>query len=296
MIGEVLEVGDKVKVVLPRGSRASDIIGYSHRDVGSVVGFDENYVPRIWQLGVRPGVYLNRCYPMVEFNTRLGESVVSVSDSHLEPVDGRHFTAKIKKYKAEGWEERRGRKEGRNFIRELPDTPFWEGDVVKLKKPVTGLPREGVVRKINFYMADGQDPEGKLGSPYVIGESLDVTGGISMGAHENDLDLLMRGDVWRYYHRKAIFWKSLKAEADFFHLIGRVVDCWRVAESWRQDDQPDRYDEAIKALKDGKVDGFRSPQGLGFFRGLDGAQGYHFRDRELGDRVARSTLAGLGVV
>ncbi len=289
MIGEVLEVGDEVKGVLPKDQRDQEGRLFSHGEVGRIVGFGRRYWGRIKNEGFKPGVYLNRNDPQVEFGSGENRRVIDAPTWRLAYADGRHFAGREKRWKALTAEGRFTMGE-RNWVGELPDVPFWEGDKVAFRYKYPDSLNQGVVTSINYAYFDQPEPVRRrfFDKPIEVRESLYQRSGPQRVAEHKDLELIEHGDVWRYYHGEEIPFSSLKTEADLFILMGKARECYSGDSNfpWQ------RVNEFIDMVKKGKVDVFSGSNGT--FRDPTYFNGYFFDDRELGERVRAFTLASFG--
>jgi len=109
-------------------------------------------------------------------------------------------------------------------------------------------------------------------------------------ANADDIALLERGPVWKYYHGEPITFNSIEEEATFFDLLGHddeVRNPINGKYSWTEK-------EVLDAIQKGFVHGFSISDSIG--TGTPRITALHFRDEELGRRVAQATLQGFKMI
>ncbi|PIU03595.1 hypothetical protein COT44_02245 [Candidatus Shapirobacteria bacterium CG08_land_8_20_14_0_20_39_18] len=126
----------------------------------------------------------------------------------------------------------------RNYLRDLPDTPFWEGDVVK-QLPIEGNERTWVVCGIDWW----NEPY------YSLAETIEDFSG--RRSYANDLVLVSKGMVF----------SSLREKAILFQLMGRAR---LVRNPSRNDKMLYRWtrQEIKDSIKKGLIHGFTRESGL----------------------------------
>ncbi|MDO8425027.1 MAG: hypothetical protein Q7T01_00720 [bacterium] len=293
MLGDVLGIGDEVVVTVDPEKRAEGYNPCPDGTGGTVVGFGEVMVGRIHNWGLRPGVYRNQSCPKVEL---LDGSHIDISIVHLMLTDAREYERRRDVYDAENRADvdlvaRLKRRAPGNFLRELPDTPFWEGDWVHTRaigarwataRAMSLIPDPELfqVTGIDDEQRGQRTQESTSPSAYYIADHLDA--GWHMCAAAEDLVLVHRGPVWQFYHDERPRFNTLAEEARFYELLGRVDEVRnpiRQASIWM-------YDEALVAIADGIADGFASRDRLlGPSHDL-----VRFHDRDVGERVRAATL------
>ena len=279
MIDALLNVDDKVVVEIGKESREWGYNPCPDGTKATVLGFSEITYGRIGNCGLKPGVYANR------FWTRIR-------------LEGGHEYAR----RLAGFRQRQAEDPDNcrtdEFLRDLPETPFWEGDFVRVS-------RRSVISVVYDNMPPKQDPEtfqvigidyDKLDAKTVVGSkypaykiSDKIGGGWHTSAGEDEMELAERGPVWKYYHNEPIKFFSLAEEAAFFGLIGETKEVRNQASGlyrWTKE-------EILDAIKAGLVHGFSLDRG--FFGGAPSIRAIRFKNEELGKRVACATLEGFNI-
>jgi len=170
---------------------------------------------------------------------------------------------------------------------DLPPTPFWEHDKVRVHFPYAGHGvQEMIIRRIDYYHMHEHRQDG---SPWPFYE-VDYMRGGSTAVEESWVELIERGNVWKYYNNQSLTFADLKEEGDFFSLVGETEEVRNPANGlygWTKE-------EVLEAIKNGEVHGF-SVSG-GFFGSGPHISARRFKNEELGQRVAKATLEGFGLV
>jgi len=249
-----LNVGDRVKVTIPKENREWGYNPCPDGAEGTIIKFDEIAYGRVNNCEKKPGIYENKCWCSLELEDK---SIIHISTFHL---DGKFSTMDSK------------------FLRDLPETPFWEGDFVSCKN------KDGVFQivRINYDRINAKINDG---GPYPIYEISDsFTAGWHQAFSADEISLLKRGAVWKYFHGEEIEFPNLKEEAEFFTRLGKTQEVRNPSNniySWTKD-------EVLKAIEDGIVHGFT----MGGLFNPNRINAIWFEDEELGKRVARATLEG----
>jgi hypothetical protein len=192
--------------------------GVSDGETVTIVAFSERHEGRTVGVGVPPGLWKNYSYATVR-DSRGGEH--DVHTSHLQPVPGRDYV-----------------RLPRQHVRGLPDTPFWEDDIVEVYDG-----RRGTISTIDY-----DEFENAAERPvYSVSFS---NSGSSERFHARSLDLVERGNVWRYHHGEEIDFENAAEEATLLHRLSLVTgvtnrDTGHGGFSW---------DEAVQALRNGEAD------------------------------------------
>jgi hypothetical protein len=207
-------VGDTVMLDL----QDRKLKGVSDGEPVTIVDFSERYEGRIDGAGVPPGLWKNYSYATIR-DARGNEH--DIHTSHLLPLPGRDYIGLP-----------------RQLVRDLPETPFWEEDLVEIFDG-----RKGVISAIDYYEVEkGSDrPVYRVRFPK-LGSGEDF--------HARALDLVERGDVWRYHHGEEIDFESAADEATLHHRLSLVTsvvnrETRKFGFSW---------DEAVQALRNGDAD------------------------------------------
>ena len=282
ILSEVLRIGDEVILKVDSERR---IWTDTYKDVldgtkGVVCGFFDAviYVPRVPVLSEKPGVYHQK-----------GSVSIWLPDGRIVPGD---WSVEM----VDRDEERRRSaaiRDKNGLIRttqvrlgDLPPTKFWEKDKVYVHFPNDEY--AGTIGRIDYnFMHKHRDN----GSPWPFYD-INLTQGGTMSAEESWIELVERGNVWKYYHDEPLTFTDLKEEADFFQLIGQTEDVCNPKNnlySWTKE-------EALEAIRNGLAHGFTA--GSSFFTGFGGRphlNAKRFKNEELGKRVAQATLEGHGL-
>lgn len=211
-----LRVGDTVRLSKKGALLRGD--GFEGQDL-TVVGFKHMVVGRLTHgyralpTPLRPGIYLN--HNCVGIATKTGISRAShYWHSTLELADKEEAA-------------RRGPRPQQlppTFLRELPDTPLWEGDIVAFNYGPSKSEETRVVTAVDHFGCTAHDdnlPDHV--SAYILGEEL-TPGYIGPQPTRlvaaSRLKLVSRGNVWRYYHGEELRFETLVEEVRFAILMG----------------------------------------------------------------------------
>jgi len=295
MIGEVLRVGDEVSITVPQENRDWGYNPCPDATRAVVLGFSEIHYGRINNFGFEPGVYPNNSW--VKLRLEDGRESIEFA-SRLELTDKGEYERRVAELRElnqvdpDSWHKRK------EFIRDLPETPFWEGDVVLVHKLVPiavvskeMLPESGpevfVVVGIDYAYLDEKTTVGTKYPAYRISDQLNA--GWYTSASEDEMELVERGLIWKYHHGEPLQFADIKEEASFFQMLGLTEEVRNPANGlfkWTKD-------EVLAAIQEGIVHGFSMSSG--FFGTKPIISARRFRDEELGKRVAQATLEGFGL-
>ncbi len=281
ILSELLQIGDEVmfKVDPERRAWTDTYKNVPDGTIGIVSGFYDavTYIPRVPVLVRQPGVY--HCKGAVSIWLRDGRIVPG--DWSIEMVDKD--------------EERRrdaAMRDASGLLREkyvrlgdLPETKFWEHDKVRVRFPHDGIEHEMTIGRIDYHqMHEGRSD----GSPWPF-YGVNYSAGVSTTAEESWIELIERGNVWKYHNNQPLSFADLKEEASFFQLVGQAEEMRNPTNglySWTKD-------EVLAAIKVGTVHGFSVSSG--FFGSGPHINAQRFKNEELGKRVAQATLKGFGL-
>lgn len=275
---ELLEIGDEVVFNVDPERRAwtntYDTVPDGTK--GVVCGFGDAviYEPRIPVLVRQPGVYHCR-----------GAVSVWLEDGRIVPGDW--CIALTNQPEQQRRDAARRNDDGllrTKYVRlgDLPDTKFWEQDKVRVRFPHDGSVREMVITHISYGDMFNTRADG---SPWPFYGVRYAEGG-QTSAEESWIELVERGNLWRYHHGQTPVFTDLKEEASFFQLIGQTEEVCNPRSgyySWTKD-------EVLAAIKSGIVHGFSVSSG--FFGSSPHISALRFHDESLGERVAAETLRG----
>lgn len=282
-LSALLQIGDEVVFNVNSECRAWT---NTYNDVpdgtkGIVCGFYDAviYEARVPILAHQPGVY--HCKGAVSVWLRDGRivpgdySIEMVDkeeekrrDAALRDVDGVLRTEQVR-------------------LGDLPETKFWEQDKVRVRFPHDGSEHEMIIGSIAYHHMHKRRDDG---SPWPFYNVHFNEGCCQTSAEESWIDLIERGNVWKYYNNQPLSFASLEEEANFFQLVGRTEEirnpvngCYR----WTKK-------EVLDAIKNGTVHGFSVSSG--FFGSGPRINARRFKDEALGRRVAKATLEGFGII
>lgn len=161
---------------------------------------------------------------------------------------------------------------------ELPETPFWELDLVSHQRRTYRIRSIDYNRwgpdKLHCYDMEEVDQDGA----YLRNGTLTVD--------PNHLELVSRGNVWREAHGQTLVFRSLREEAAFASGMGQREEV--------RNPKSGLYDwtleEVLAAIEDGLVDGFHNATIP--FNWNATISAVRFTDRDLGERLRAETLKG----
>lgn len=271
MRNELFQVGDKVTITIPAENREWGYNPCPDGTVATIISFSEMAWGRTYNCGMRPGIHLNRAWA----NLRLedGQEILENTGRLTLLALPEEIEQRSQAFYSVPEDHNAG------FLRELPETPFWEGDLVRVD--FQGALRDLVVQRIDY---DCLDRLCNNGSPYPCYALSDESHGWSVGYPINKMTLVERGKVWRYYHYEHLTFRNLREEFNFFASLGHTSEVQNPATGfykWTKE-------EVLQAIREGLVHGFRMD---GLF-GEPSISALWFRDEELGKRVAAETLKG----
>lgn len=266
MIGELLKVGDKVTITIPKENREWGYNPCPDGTVATFVSFTEIPYGRTCTYGREPGIYENTSW------------------ANLSMPDGStHRELAFRLALVDKEEEKRREEEfmkldiaarfNRKKLRPLPELPFYEGDMISCEK----VPEAKVVCHIDYSYLHTTRTDGSPFPIYNISNS--SAGGWTTAVAEGDLKLVKRGKIWEYYHGVKPVFDTLEEEANFYHMIGLDDEVRNPATkvySWTEQ-------EALDALRNGLGHSIMAGSRTSVWK---------FRDAEFGKRVAETTLAG----
>lgn len=278
---ELLQIGDEVVFKVDPERRAWTNI---YKDVpdgtkGIVCGFYDAviYESRVQVFVYQPGVY-----------HRKGAVSVWLRDGRIVPGDW-----SIKMVDEDQEKRRDAALRGADGVLrteqvrlgDLPETKFWEQDKVRVRFPRDGSEHEMVVGRIDYYhMHKCRDD----GSPWPFYDVRFMEGG-QTSAEESWIELIERGNVWKYHNNQPLLFADLKEESSFFQLVGQTEEMRNPKNnlySWTKK-------EVLDAIKNGTVHGFSVSSG--FFGSGPHIYALRFKNEALGKRIAKTTLEGFGI-
>ena len=259
MISEVLRIGDQCVVEIPKENREW---GYNPCDDGeivTVIGFGEIYRGRN-NGRLEPGVYENRS----NVHVRLKKEQLNISSTNLEMFDQDEYKRRVEEWhKNKTFGER---------LRDLPETKFWEGDIVKSDKIAQFAEDELQIAGIMHWDE----------SPLY---QVDLPCGFTYLC-EHEMELVRRGLIWNHYHGEPLHFKDLKEEIAFHMQLGH----YKEVRNPKTENFKWTLDEVLDAIEEGIVHGFS----VNSLFGVSVIQAVRFFDEDLGARATAETLTGFG--
>jgi len=107
---------------------------------------------------------------------------------------------------------------------------------------------------------------------------------------DDELQLIARGNVWRYHHHKPLIFTGIEEEANFYKRIGRTQQIRN------KETHIYRFtiEEALLALQNGEADSISVESMFGLIEPMVCV--WKFLDEEVGKRVRAKTLEGFADV
>jgi hypothetical protein len=206
-------IGDDVVLDL----KDRKIKGVSDGESVTILRFLELHEGRTDGIGVPPGLWTNYAWAIVG-DARGAEHEISTYD--LLPAPGREMVLVP-----------------RELVRDLPDTPFWEDDVVEVFDG-----RRGYVSTIDYLEVE------KPGSDRPVYKVRFAN--YAENFHRRSLDLVERGNVWKFYHGEEMEFESAADEARFYHRISQATSVTNTAHGT----STFPWEQAVEILRNGDAD------------------------------------------
>jgi hypothetical protein len=274
MRSDILVIGDIVTIEVAKENREWGYNPCPDGTIAEVLGFSEIAYGRLHNFGSKPGVYTNRHWVKLRAVTLPKDSPVNT-----HPI-GIHHIAGL----ADPEEAARRAKQpymDKEFLRELPETPFWESDVVMVEG------EQRVITRIDYGSLASKTVHGSPYPAYEVSDSLDA--GWHQSFPAESMTLVWRGPVWNLAHGIPVTFASVEEEAKLASKMGHTKEARNPASGnygWT-------HEEVLAALQQGTVHGLsvgRSPFSGGMYENA-----ILFDDAELGERVRQLTLKGFGL-
>lgn len=291
MLGELVKIGEVVVLDVCKENREWGYNPGSDGTRAEILSFGEIAHGRGDGLGYPPGIYVNRCWMNIRYleGDREGEEDC-MSCCHLAPGDKDEYARRVEERRARYARLREQGEESpflseKEFLRELPETEFYEGDKVVIVRPGEHFDKEtGTVSRIEYSAIESGRTRDD-GSPWPIYDvHLDSGGTVSM--EESWIELLERGNIWKEFHGEELVFSSLMEEATYHKRMGRAQEIRNPKDGYYTFTK----DEALDAIESGI--GHSIAVGGGLFGCGPTTSVYRFDDEELGGRVAAETLKG----
>ena len=274
MIGEMIQIGDKLSVVIENREW-----GYNPCKDGTIVeaiGFSEMSNGRT---NGTPGIFVNHSW--VKIKDENGKEWYEWSD-RLSLLDPKEQEKRENIYR-----ETENKDVFKKKIRDLPETTFYEDDVVTFEKIDLGY--KFTIKSINYNYINNDGTLSKCDDGVTDMPIYSITkeGYGYTSVREEDLKLVKRGNIWNYYNGKPVKFDSISEEAEFAMKLGKYKEVRNPKcnlYSWTKE-------EVLEQIKNGNVHGFIGHNGLFGAGGLT-ISAILFNDADLGKRVAEKTLQG----
>ncbi len=176
----------------------------------TVVGFRETHFGHFRRTGInglKPGVYRDRETPLIRLDDGTVRACIAQRLVLADPMEYRLRLCGRREDRAPACVHRD------DFLRDLPDTPFWEGDIVRPANPVKREHEafEARVMAIDYGSLVASSDEAGQPPAYVLGNTED--GGLFDGTFPAEkLALVCRGEAWRRAHGEKITHPDVMAE------------------------------------------------------------------------------------
>lgn len=190
-------------------------------------------------------------------------------------------------------------------IRELPDLPYVEGDVIRLAAHCSRIadfrrglesigrdqdPTEVVVDRIDYYNIDQKnDAGGPMPLYSVIPVGLERKWSGQTIWHGEDAGLIRRGNHWLHEHGEPTSFNSLEDEIQFEQELHRVIQL----RNPKRGDYRWELNDVLTAIKNDEADAV-STSGS-WFGNSPFPTAHRFINRDVGERVRQKTLAGFKI-
>lgn len=226
---------------------------------GIFIGHPNIWYGRLSNPGCSPGLYLDRNLSIIKVDNK----DLIVKTANLAFKNQSILEERINKLLG-NWNEIDFSKDFLNS--KLPETPFFEGDVVLLidEKHPNFNSQYTVYRIYYDNIISGASPHYRLRA-----------GKVQFDVNEDQIRFLAEGPIRIFYSADAfkLNWKSLKDEAEFYLLLGRFKRLFNTKEfsyKW--------------TLEDAKSS-IQNQLGDGILKQGDGFAVVNFSDKEIGDQV-----------
>lgn len=229
MIDELMGIGDEVVITISRENREWGYNPCPDSTKATVLGFSEIHYGRLGNFGLKPGVYVNRAW--VKLLLEDGREHTEWS-GRLELTDKAEYERRLTEFRKRQ-KENPDNWYSKEFLRELPETPFWEGDFVRVygrsgliniysEMPPERDPDIFQIIRIDYHYLTERTQVGTKWPAYKISDKLGS--GWHTSASEDDMMLVERGPVWKFYHDEPITFGNIKEEANFFESLGHTEE------------------------------------------------------------------------
>lgn len=261
------------------GDIGEEVIVTRTGEIAKIVGFNERWVHPGRVIPSKPGMYVDWDYPIIELSsgsqldTKYLFDPVPAANGRirgatnlvwLEPLPGM-----APQHRSDVW------------LRDLPDTAFWHGDLVSLPDG-----RQGAIHNIWYSCINGNS-RGDWKAYDVLDPDGDNFKKLSF--EEKELSLVKRGNFYRHHHGQHLEFPELVDEVVFHVSMG-----WSTALLRGHRRESIAYDKGLKIVRSGEADVLWDNSGrLSEYDYLNGVYAHVLHDRELGERYRLDFLARL---
>lgn len=287
-----IEPGDTVTITIPEENREWGYNPCPDGTVAHVVEYTEIAHGRIGTRARHPGIYHNTSWVVLKMPSGKLHTELASRLTLVDAVERERRKKEFEEFRDANKLTWYDTLMEATFKRELPETPAWEGDRIRITEP--GHPREGqeyVICGIDYDRLDDKRNDGSKWPAYRFSDSL--SGGWHMSASEDDFELVERGQVWKYLHGEPVEFEDIRDEANFHRLLDKYEEVRNPANNlykWT-------LEELLDAVQSGAVDGIANsplPFAIPKEGDLPRLRATRFHDRDLGERVRQATLKGFG--
>ena len=283
ILTSLARIGDRVVMAVPSTDE-----GWAHHKVpngteGTVIGFKRvtTFVGRVGVYKDPPGKYEMNGNAVVRWDNGVFDTP-SMHDLVLLTRRFRNSNASIEAF------------DTKELIGPLPDLPFWEHDIVRVKEGARCIAAwsnepELIVTSIDYHRIGEFCDDGTTPMPLYSIEPRSRNRG-SVVYREHDLELVKRGNVWWWAHDKTqLSFANLKEECAFHKTIGMATEVKNpYTEIFYWDENHIRLAAADKVIDAVNV----SP---GMFGSGPRATAYKFTDPDLSARANAELVKGFPI-
>jgi hypothetical protein len=291
MLNDMIRVGDRVQFRIdPKEDYYRQLGDPSDGKTGVVVARERitMYEERVGLVVRKPGVYEVDGPAIVQWDDGITTQPNGWKIHMLDiEEEKRRYAVRRSEITDDNWVEINGKYENRVFIGELPLTPAWEGDFVRVKRERFGMKESyGVIERIDYYFMRNNQGEAPKYNYRITDEFKKPIGG-STYANVDEVEIIERGNVYKYFNTEPTQFADLREEASFFKWIGRAKEVRNpVSKIYRW-----TMSEVLQAIRDDIVD-CCNLQSMPFSFGRQDLCALRYKDRDLGRRLQAETLAG----
>lgn len=272
-ITNCIQVGDRVSITIDAEDRNWGYNPVPDGTLATVIGFNEIAWGRFHNCGLRPGIHQNRAWAKLRLDD--GKEMTEWS-GRITLLDKSAYEERIKT-----WQERQhDEPDNSDFIRDLPETPFWEGDWVR------DADGEKLI-VLNITYAD--NGKSYYGCSSHLNESW-------RQFTADKLELVARGNVWKIAHGEPPTFANLEEEATFAKMRGCVRDVRNPADSlyhWSLSEALDALQSEVRhsiIVNSSNLFEFTDVPLHSFNHRSTNVRVITFLDKDLGARVRSATL------